>query len=33
VHSSPAADLMADEALLDALLGVAAVPEPGGAAR
>lgn len=28
VHSSPAAELMADEVLLDSLLGVAAVPEP-----
>jgi branched-chain amino acid transport system ATP-binding protein len=31
VHASPAAELMADETLLDSLLGVAAVPEPGGA--
>ena len=34
VHRSPAADLMADETLLDSLLGVsAAVPDPGKATR
>jgi branched-chain amino acid transport system ATP-binding protein len=33
VHTSPAADLLADETLLDSLLGVAAVPGPGGAQR
>lgn len=33
VHASPAAELLADEALLDTLLGVAAVPDPGKAPR
>lgn len=33
VHRSPAGELMADETLLDSLLGVAGVPESGGASR